>query len=885
MEGADRAVRFNSSVYVLFLVVVVLAVWLTPARARRWVLLGFSYLFYASWHWPYLGLLIGLATINHWGAQWIVAGPPNRKWRGGWVLAANVFLLGLFKYSSWLCENVNAVADWTGAQAILPVPHWILPLGISFYVFEGISYTVDIIRKRERIHSFWDFQLFIAFFPKLIAGPIMRAKELLPQIEKPVTRLTSGTFLDGTWLLATGMFLKVVLADGLAPQVDQAFARPIEGVGTTDVWLMAVAFGLQIYLDFSSYSRMAIGSARLCGIQLVDNFNYPYSATSPVDFWNRWHMSLSRWIRDYLFFPLLGKSATLGAMCRAALMSMTLCGIWHGAGWPFLLWGAYHGALISGYHIVTYRKRNSAAPDAARRSQSGPPSRLAAVDFCLGFFGMDPVPISFDRPGVWLAQAGFHPRAVCLSCPVGYVLSARGAADPRGLVGADRHPESHRLGQCFARKAATGSCLLAGPGVRAWRHARIVPDLPRPTDRIHLFSVLDPAMNSPDIVSRVLNHAERMPERVCVQTHSRRVPQQQRSFAQVAEAAGRAASFYHEHGLRPGDVVVLVGTHHIDFYAAWLGCVWLGAIPTVLAEPSVRVAKEVYWARLSELLARIGAWGLAADPKLRIENSLLVVPHVFRYDQIAARRRTHSSARRLRSGKHAAVAAFLGNDRFAQGRHVVARRHLAAHRKLQPNPQNVGRRRGGLVVAALPRHGIYRLFHHAAVACRPGRLAVAVRVGGQSRAAARRGKLPSGDAGLAAQFRLSFPRQPCQGGTGPIRSFVAPGSRQLLGARERRRHAGFCQSLCRRRLRTPGDPNLLRHGRKCFRRDDVQRRMPAGSAPARPQNLASRASVGRQRCCRCRDARQQRAGCRRLRAENRRRPRCARFRQARPAAC
>ena len=193
--------RFNSPVYVLFLVVVVLAVWLAPVRARRWVLLAFSYLFYASWHWPYLGLLVGLAAVNHWGAQWIVAGPPHRKWRGGWVLAANVLLLGLFKYASWLCQNVNFVAQWTGADALLPVPHWILPLGISFYVFEGISYTVDIIRRRERIHSFWDFQLFIAFFPKLIAGPIMRAKELLPQIENPGSRLTGGTFSTepGCW--------------------------------------------------------------------------------------------------------------------------------------------------------------------------------------------------------------------------------------------------------------------------------------------------------------------------------------------------------------------------------------------------------------------------------------------------------------------------------------------------------------------------------------------------------------------------------------------------------------------------------------------------------------------------------------------------------------
>ena len=362
--------RFNSPIYLAFLLIVVSLVWLMPTRSRRWVLLVCSYVFYASWHWPYLGLLVGSAALNHWGAKWIVAGPPNRKGRGGWVLAANVLLLAVFKYLSWLCDNANIVGSWLGVDQLVSVPHWILPLGISFYVFEAISYTVDIVRKRERIHSFWDFQHFIAFFPKLIAGPIMRAKELLPQIEKPETGLDSRAIFDGLWLIVSGLFLKIVLADSLSPQIDQAFARQFASVGATDVYLMAVAFGLQIYLDFSSYSRMAIGSARLCGIQLVDNFNYPYSAVSPVDFWNRWHMSLSRWIRDYLFFPLLGKKATLGAMCRAALISMTLCGIWHGAGWPFLLWGLYHGCLIAGYHVLTYRQRNSGAPAAAIESQA-----------------------------------------------------------------------------------------------------------------------------------------------------------------------------------------------------------------------------------------------------------------------------------------------------------------------------------------------------------------------------------------------------------------------------------------------------------------------------------------------------------------------------------
>lgn len=370
--------RFNSTIYLAFLLIVVAVVWLTPAKARRWVLLGFSYLFYASWYWPFLGLLIGVAALNHWGAQWISAGPPNRKWRGGWVLAANVLLLAVFKYLSWLLDSVNDLGTLLGFDSKLIVPRWVLPLGISFYVFEAISYTVDIIRKRERIHSFWDLQLFIALFPKLIAGPIMRAKELLPQIENPVRRLNSATVLEAVWLIATGMFLKIVLADGISLTNDQAFAQPFETIGSTDAWVMGAAFGLQIYLDFSSYTRIAIGSAKLLGVELVENFNYPYSATSPVDFWNRWHMSLSRWIRDYLFFPLLGKKATLPAMCRAALISMTLCGIWHGAGWPYLLWGLYHGCLIAGYHILTYRRRVSTPP--------GTPPAAAPIQGLLAMF-------------------------------------------------------------------------------------------------------------------------------------------------------------------------------------------------------------------------------------------------------------------------------------------------------------------------------------------------------------------------------------------------------------------------------------------------------------------------------------------------------------------
>jgi D-alanyl-lipoteichoic acid acyltransferase DltB (MBOAT superfamily) len=348
--------RFNSFVFLLFLPVVAAILALLPVRWRKWWLLVASYAFYASWHYPYLALLFAVAALNHFGARWIIAG-ENRARRGALVLTGNILLLALFKYLDWLVGNVNVLSSWLGYDLDVTIPHWVLPLGISFYVFEAISYTVDVIRKRERLHGFWDFQLFIAFFPKLIAGPIMRAKELLPQVEKGELRPNAAKIQEGLWLLASGLFIKLVLANDLGSQVDSAFARASESFGAADVWLMAVAFGLQIYFDFSSYTRMAIGSAKLLGIELVENFDYPYSARSPVEFWNRWHMSLSRWIRDYLFFPLLGTKPTLWSMCRAALIAMALCGLWHGAGWTYILWGLYHGLLICGVHVATFGKK------------------------------------------------------------------------------------------------------------------------------------------------------------------------------------------------------------------------------------------------------------------------------------------------------------------------------------------------------------------------------------------------------------------------------------------------------------------------------------------------------------------------------------------------
>lgn len=351
--------RFHSLTYWLFLAVVCLVFALLPnRRLRKGWLLGASYAFYASWHWPYLLLLFGAVSLNHFGARWIVAAADRRR-RGRWVLAANLLLLAIFKYLDWLITTWNDGAALIGLESDLPVVRLVLPLGISFYLFQAISYIIDLMRKRERLHSFWDLQLYIAYFPQLIAGPIMRAKEFLPQLGER-WRVTAEDVRLGLRLIVTGLVVKIVLADGLAPQVDRAFARAPEALSSLDVWVMAVAFGLQIYFDFSAYSRIAIGSARLCGLRLVDNFDFPYSATSPADFWARWHMSLSRWIRDYLFFPLAGGRPGLGGLCRAAILAMTLCGLWHGAGWTFVLWGLYHGLLISGYHLLRARQARTA---------------------------------------------------------------------------------------------------------------------------------------------------------------------------------------------------------------------------------------------------------------------------------------------------------------------------------------------------------------------------------------------------------------------------------------------------------------------------------------------------------------------------------------------
>lgn len=359
--------RFNSLVYMAFLAVVVLGARFLPARPRKAWLLVASYVFYGSWHYPYLALLFGAGALSFFGAHFIAA-VEDRKRRVTIVVGANLALLGVFKYADWVLESWGVVASaiGLGAPTLLDL---VLPLGISFYLFQCMSYVIDVGRRRETPYRFWDVQLFVAFFPQLIAGPIMRAKELLPQLTTNHKRpIEVGHALT---TIVSGLFLKVVLADGLAPNVDAAFARAPSALSALDVYVMATGFGLQIYFDFAGYSLMAIGSARLLGIELVQNFNHPYVARSPADFWARWHMSLSRWIRDYLFHPLAGGRSGWLRLAFAALVAMTLCGLWHGAGFTFIVWGAYHGVLIAGYHVLSRKKPAVAVPRARALLEDG----------------------------------------------------------------------------------------------------------------------------------------------------------------------------------------------------------------------------------------------------------------------------------------------------------------------------------------------------------------------------------------------------------------------------------------------------------------------------------------------------------------------------------
>lgn len=265
-------------------------------------------------------------------------------------LITQLGLLAIFKYFNFFVDNLVDSLNALGLQTSQLNLNIILPVGVSFYTFQSLSYTIDIYRKRFKpTDQFFDFALFVAFFPQLQAGPIERGRQLIPQLSRPRT-INLEQLSRGAYLIVLGFFKKVAIADGVAPIVDQIFTSTGR-VSFMDVAVGSLLFAVQIYCDFSGYTDIARGIAKLMGIELMVNFNLPYLATNPQDFWHRWHISLSTWLRDYLYISLGGSRGKLLFTCRNLMITMMLGGLWHGAAWNFVLWGFYQGALLCVYRV------------------------------------------------------------------------------------------------------------------------------------------------------------------------------------------------------------------------------------------------------------------------------------------------------------------------------------------------------------------------------------------------------------------------------------------------------------------------------------------------------------------------------------------------------
>ncbi len=342
---------FNSALFLyVFLPVVVLGYYAGRARggyavAEAW-LFAASLLFYASWDVRYLPLLLGSIAVNYRLGQ-TLRRQPRRRWLAVGV-ALNLGLLGFYKYADFFLGEVNALAG-----TAYPLIGVILPLGLSFITFQQIAYLVDSYHGQSHGDEGWlRYALFVTFFPQLVAGPIVQHREIIPQfgaLARPTPGLPWG-FATGLFIFSVGLFKKVVIADSLAPWADRAFADAT-ALGFFDAWTAALAYTLQIYFDFSAYSDMAVGLGLLFGLRLPLNFLSPYQAVTISDFWRRWHITLGRFLRDYLYIPLGGNRQRLARTLMALAVTMLLGGLWHGAAWTFVAWGGLHGAYLAVYHL------------------------------------------------------------------------------------------------------------------------------------------------------------------------------------------------------------------------------------------------------------------------------------------------------------------------------------------------------------------------------------------------------------------------------------------------------------------------------------------------------------------------------------------------------
>jgi alginate O-acetyltransferase complex protein AlgI len=354
---------FNSITYIIFLTIFIFTYWyFTSTKIRTTLIFSASLAFYGFWKINFIPVMLFSVILDYFMALEIEKSDDTIKKKKFLLisLVGNLGLLFYFKYLIFFANNAIGFINLMGLSIDPIFFKIILPLGISFYTFQTISYTVDVYRghiKPEK--NFLLYASYVTFFPQLIAGPILRAEEVIQQLASNI-RASSKDLYSGFKRIIYGLFLKVILADNIAPLVDVGFNSSIAQLSAIDIWTLSFLFGFQIYFDFSAYSHIAIGSARMLGIKFPENFNFPYIASSPKDFWKRWHISLSSWIRDYLYLPLTGatvikKSSSLGGLetavtqdkrDKALFLTWAIMGLWHGASWTFVLWGIYHAAWI-----------------------------------------------------------------------------------------------------------------------------------------------------------------------------------------------------------------------------------------------------------------------------------------------------------------------------------------------------------------------------------------------------------------------------------------------------------------------------------------------------------------------------------------------------------
>jgi len=361
---------FPTLTFAVFFMLVYPIYWLLRERggwAWKPFILVASYIFYGFWDWRFVFLIIASTIVNQWLAVWI--DPRGYRWRRPLLVVAvafNLGILGVFKYYGFFIDSVNTSLHRLGIGTRLPVLEIIVPVGISFFTFQAITYIVDIYKGKIQPASLIDFAVYLAFFPHLVAGPIVRAAEFIPQLRQaqPVERRQPSR---AAWLIGFGLFKKVVIASNVATAiVDPVFALPGQH-SAPEILLAVYGYAVQIYADFSGYTDMAIGIALLLGITFPQNFDRPYIAVSLQDFWRRWHMTLSRWLRDYLYIPLGGNRKGRWKTYRNLLLTMTLGGLWHGASLTFIAWGLFHGLGLAAERWLGERReaRGVAEPEHA----------------------------------------------------------------------------------------------------------------------------------------------------------------------------------------------------------------------------------------------------------------------------------------------------------------------------------------------------------------------------------------------------------------------------------------------------------------------------------------------------------------------------------------